>query len=206
MATGGNEDTTDNAAVLEADEEHVSQQTEEIFISYAYHITQLRHEDDDSRPLGNEFADARQANSNLDKVGQQLALIGDDFNKRYKDQFDAIVKNLNPSLDNAYEYFRKIASSVFETGVNWGRVLALLGFGYRLAVHVWENGRHRFLRTIAQWLARYLVESRIVRWIVGQGGWTAVLKLTNNSIRYVLMALGVVLILQFVIKRLGSGS
>lgn len=63
--------------------------------------------------------------------------------------------------------------SVFETGVNWGRVLALLGFGYRLAVHVWENGRHRFLRTIAQWLARYLVESRIVRWIVGQGGWVS---------------------------------
>ncbi|XP_073472151.1 bcl-2 homologous antagonist/killer [Aquarana catesbeiana] len=205
MATGGTEDTTDNAAVLEADEEHVSQQTEEVFLSYAYHITQLRREED-SRPLGNEIEDARQVNGNLDKVGQQLALIGDDINKRYKDNFDNIVKNLNPNLDNAYDYFRKIASSVFETGVNWGRVLALLGFGYRLAVHVWENGRHRFLRTIAQWLARYLVESRIVRWIVGQGGWTAVLKLTNNSIRYVLMALGVVLILQFVIKRLGSGS
>lgn len=112
MATGGTEDTTDNAAVLEADEEHVSQQTEEVFLSYAYHITQLRREED-SRPLGNEIEDARQVNGNLDKVGQQLALIGDDINKRYKDNFDNIVKNLNPNLDNAYDYFRKIASSPF---------------------------------------------------------------------------------------------
>ncbi|CAI9572812.1 unnamed protein product [Staurois parvus] len=206
MATGGREDTTDNAAVLESEEEQVRQQTEEIFLNYAFHITQLRSEDEDSRPLVNEIEDVRQVNSNLDKVGYQLALIGDDLNKRYEEYFDDILMNLNPNLDNAYDYFRKIASSVFETGVNWGRVVALLGFGYRLAVYVWKNGRRKFLRTIAQWLARYLVESRIYRWIEGQGGWAAVLKLTNNSIRYVLMALGVVLIFQFVIKRLGSGS
>ncbi|KAM5180266.1 bcl-2 homologous antagonist/killer isoform 1-T2 [Mantella aurantiaca] len=205
MATGGRQDTTDNAAVLEPDEEQVRQQTEGVFMSYSFHTFQLREEDEDSKSLVTEIEEVRQ-DGHLDKVGQQLALIGDDLNKRYEEFFDDILKNLNPNLDNAYDYFRKIASSVFETGVNWGRVLALLGFGYRLAVFVWKNGRRKFLKTIAQWLARYLVESRIARWIVGQGGWAAVLKLTNNSIRYVLMALGVVLILQFVVKRLGSGS
>lgn len=43
-------------------EEHVSQQTEEIFLSYAYHITELRREEDGSRFLGNEIEDARQVN------------------------------------------------------------------------------------------------------------------------------------------------
>ncbi|XP_018412282.1 PREDICTED: bcl-2 homologous antagonist/killer isoform X2 [Nanorana parkeri] len=109
MATGGREDTTDNAAVLEAEEEEVSQQTEGIFLSYAFHISQLRTEDEDSRPL--EIEDARQINSHIDKVGQQLALIGDDLNKRYEELFDGFLNNLNPNLDNAYDYFKKIASS-----------------------------------------------------------------------------------------------
>ncbi|XP_072278617.1 bcl-2 homologous antagonist/killer [Pyxicephalus adspersus] len=206
MATGGGSDSTDYTAVLTADEEQVSQQTEEVFLSYTFHMQQLSREDDESTPLVDELQDFRQVTSNLDQVGHQLALIGDDLNKRYEEFFDDILRNLNPNLDNAYDYFKKIASSVFETGVNWGRVLALLGFGYRLAVFVWKNGRRRFLRTIAQCLARYLVESRIARWIVRQGGWAAVLKLTNKSIQHVLMALGVVLILQFLVKRVSSGS
>ncbi|KAM9292308.1 bcl-2 homologous antagonist/killer [Gastrophryne carolinensis] len=162
--------------------------------------------DEDSRSLVEEVHNAGQVDCDLDKIGRQLAVIGDDIYKRYQDNFDAFLKEINPNFENAYDYFKKIASSVFETGFNWGRVLALLGFGYRLAVHVWRNGRSGFLLTIARWLARYLVESHIARWIVRQGGWAAVLKLTNHSVQYVLMALGFVLVLQFVIKRLGSGS
>ncbi|XP_068121611.1 bcl-2 homologous antagonist/killer [Hyperolius riggenbachi] len=210
MATGGREDTTDYTDDLGASEEQVGQQTETVFLSYAVHLTRFRREgddeDEDSTLPVNEIEEAVQENSNLDKVGQQLALIGDDLNKRYEEFFNDILKDLNPNLDTAYDYFKKIASSVFETGVNWGRVLALLGFGYQLAVFVWKNGRRQFFRRVAQWLARYLVESSIARWIVRQGGWAAVLKLTNNSIQYVLMALGVVLILQFLIKRISSGS
>ncbi|XP_075051826.1 bcl-2 homologous antagonist/killer [Mixophyes fleayi] len=202
MATGGRKDSTDKGAALPVDEEQVSQQTEAIFLSYAFHTTRLRTEDEDSRPLGGEIEDARQRDGNIDKVGQKLALIGDDLNKRYAEEFDNMLTNLNPNLENSYEYFKKIASSVFETGMNWGRVLTLLGFGYRMAVYIWKNGQRGFLRTIAQWLARYLVESSIARWISRQGGWAAVLKLTDDSVKKVLMALGVVLILQFVIKRL----
>ncbi|XP_063813295.1 bcl-2 homologous antagonist/killer isoform X2 [Pseudophryne corroboree] len=203
MATGGRRESKDNGDVLQVDEEQVSQQTEAVFLSYTFHMTQLRREEDeDSATLDSELEDARQRDGNIDEVGRKLALIGDDLNKRYEEYFDTVLKDLNPNLENAYDYFKKIASSVFETGMNWGRVLTLLGFGYRMAVYIWKNGQRGFLRIIGQWLARYLVESSMARWIVRQGGWAAVLKLTNNSVKYVLMTLGVVLILQFVIKRL----
>ncbi|XP_071993266.1 bcl-2 homologous antagonist/killer isoform X2 [Engystomops pustulosus] len=167
-------------------------------------MSAMRSENGDSRPLNGEIEDARQTNREYDKVGRQLATIGDDIYKRYETTFDNFLKDLDPNLENAYEIFKKIASSVFETGVNWGRILTLLGFGYRMALYIWKKGQHGFLKKIAQCLARYIVESRIAQWIAKQGGWNAVLKLTNESIKYVLMALGIVLILQFVMRRVSS--
>ncbi|XP_077151620.1 bcl-2 homologous antagonist/killer isoform X2 [Ranitomeya variabilis] len=196
MATGGGEDVAD---VAEGE-----QQAEAVFLSYTFHMAAMRSENEDIKPLGDEIEDARQCDSNIDTLGKKLATIGDDIYKRYESTFDNFLKDLDPNLGNAYDMFKKIAASVFETDVNWGRILTLLGFGYRMAVYIWKKGQHRFLRKIAQCLARYLVESQIAQWIARQGGWEAVLKLTNDSIKYVLMALGVVLILQFVMRRLSS--
>ncbi|XP_073526738.1 bcl-2 homologous antagonist/killer isoform X1 [Phyllobates terribilis] len=196
MATRGGEDVAD---VAEGE-----QQAEAVFLSYTFHMAAMRSENEDIKPLGDEIEDARQCDSNIDTLGKQLATIGDDIYKRYESTFDNFLKDLDPNLGNAYDLFKKIAASVFETDVNWGRILTLLGFGYRMAVYIWKKGQHKFLRKIAQCLARYLVESQIAQWIARQGGWDAVLKLTNNSVKYVLMALGVVLILQFVMRRLSS--
>ncbi|XP_056413531.1 bcl-2 homologous antagonist/killer isoform X1 [Hyla sarda] len=198
MATGGGEDTTDEA--INKKEE---QEAEAVFLSYTFHMTTMRSENEDSRPLRDEI-DVRQRDSVIDNLGKQLATIGDDIYKQHEKTFDNFLRELNPNLDNAYDIFKKIASSVFETEVNWGRILTLLGFGYRMAVYIWRKGQHGFLKRIARCVARYLVESSIARWIARQGGWGTVLTLTNYGFRYALMALGVVLIMQFVMRRLSS--
>ncbi|XP_069827574.1 bcl-2 homologous antagonist/killer isoform X2 [Dendropsophus ebraccatus] len=177
-------------------------EAEAVFLSYTFHMTMMRSENEDSRPLRDELEDARQRDSELDNLGKQLAAIGDDIYKRHEETFDNFLKDLNPNLENAYDIFKKIASRVFETEVNWGRILTLLGFGYRMAVYIWRKGQHGFLKTIARLLARYLVESYIARWIARQGGWETAVSLTNSGVKYVLMALGVVLILQLVMRRL----
>ncbi|KAM4699741.1 bcl-2 homologous antagonist/killer [Discoglossus pictus] len=202
MATGGSDEPGDLGPELPVDEEKVSAQTEDVFICYSFHMQQLQSGNGDSAPLNAEIEEIRQPNSPLDRVGRQLAFIGDDINRRYISEFDNILKDLNPNLENAYEYFKKIASSLFETGVNWGRILTLLGFGYRMAVYVFRHGHCGFYRTIARWLARYVMESSIASWIARQGGWGAALKLTNNSIKYVIMFLGLALALQFIIKHI----
>uniref|UniRef100_UPI00082357E6 Green fluorescent protein, Bcl-2 homologous antagonist/killer n=1 Tax=Mus musculus TaxID=10090 RepID=UPI00082357E6 len=80
------------------------------------------------------------SNSILGQVGRQLALIGDDICRRYDTEFQNLLEQLQPTAGNAYELFTKIASSLFKSGISWGRVVALLGFGYRLALYVYQRG------------------------------------------------------------------
>lgn len=49
-------------------------------------------------------------NSILSQVGQQLAIIGDDINRRYDTEFQNLLEQLQPTAGNAYELFTKIAS------------------------------------------------------------------------------------------------
>ncbi|XP_075470133.1 bcl-2 homologous antagonist/killer [Ascaphus truei] len=203
MASGGNGETTEEEAELQVDEEQVREQTEDVFLSYTYHLSHLeRVESENPGPLNPEIEEARQEpGSTLDRVGHQLAIIGDDINRRYEDEFNNILRTLNPNLENAYDYFKKIASSLCETGMNWGRVLTLLGFGYRMAVYVFQKGHRGFLRKIAKCLAKFVLESSIARWIVGNGGWVNTLKLSNDSFTYVALAMAAALILQFMLRR-----
>lgn len=46
----------------------------------------------------------------LGQVGRQLALIGDDINRRYDTEFQNLLEQLQPTAGNAYELFTKIAS------------------------------------------------------------------------------------------------
>ena len=46
----------------------------------------------------------------MGQVGRQLAIIGDDINQRYDSEFQAMLQHLQPTAENAYEYFTKIAS------------------------------------------------------------------------------------------------
>lgn len=43
-------------------------------------------------------------------MGRQLALIGDDINRRYDTEFQNLLEQLQPTAANAYELFTKIAS------------------------------------------------------------------------------------------------
>lgn len=48
--------------------------------------------------------------STLGQVGRQLAIIGDDINRRYDTEFQHLLEQLQPTADNAYDLFIKIAS------------------------------------------------------------------------------------------------
>ncbi|XP_075189960.1 bcl-2 homologous antagonist/killer isoform X2 [Anomaloglossus baeobatrachus] len=103
MATGGGEDVADAA--------EGEQQAEAVFLSYTFHMTAIRSENEDIKPLADELEDARQCDGDIDNLGKKLATIGDDIYKRYESTFDNILKDLDPNLGNAYDMFKKIASS-----------------------------------------------------------------------------------------------
>nr|XP_013797477.1 PREDICTED: bcl-2 homologous antagonist/killer [Apteryx mantelli mantelli] len=196
--------------VLPADEsrnclkqDQVAEQTEEVFRSYAFHrYQQEREERGEEVPMDPEIAEIQQEPSSTGSlVGRRLAIIGDDINERYDAEFRCMLKSLQPTKENAYEYFTRIASSLFESGINWGRVIALLGFGYRMAIHVYQHGITGFLRRIARYVAEFMLRNRIAQWIAQQGGWVAALDLDNVYMKYMLAVVALVMVGHLVVRR-----
>ncbi|XP_039323864.1 bcl-2 homologous antagonist/killer [Saimiri boliviensis] len=186
-----------------ASEEQVARDTEEVFHSYVfYRHRQEQEAEGAAAPADPEMVSlSLQPSSTMGQVGRQLAIIGDDINRRYDSEFQTMLQHLQPTADNAYQYFTKIASSLFESGINWGRVVALLGFGYRMALHVYQRGLTGFLGQVTRFVVEFMRRHCIARWIAQRGGWVAALDLGNGPILNVLVVLGVVLLGQFVVRR-----
>ncbi|KFP24646.1 Bcl-2 homologous antagonist/killer, partial [Colius striatus] len=184
-------------------EDQVAQETEEVFRSYAFHrYQQEREERGDEVPMDPEIVEIQQElNSTGSQVGRRLAIIGDDINKRYDAEFRYMLHSLQPTKDNAYEHFTRIASSLFDSGINWGRVIALLGFGYRMAIYVYQNGIPGFLRRIGRYVAEFMLRNRIAQWIAQQGGWVAALDLDNVYMKYMLVVVALVMVGHLVVRR-----
>uniref|UniRef100_A0A8V1A9Q3 Bcl-2 homologous antagonist/killer n=3 Tax=Gallus gallus TaxID=9031 RepID=A0A8V1A9Q3_CHICK len=184
-------------------EDQVAQETEEVFRSYTfYRYQQEREEGGAEVPMDPEIMEIQQElGSTGSQVGRRLAIIGDDINKRYDAEFRHMLKSLQPTKENAYEYFTTIASSLFDSGINWGRVIALLGFGYCMAIHVYQQGITGFLRRIARYVTEFMLRNRIARWIAQQGGWVAALDLDNVYMKYMLVVLALVMVGHLVVRR-----
>ncbi|XP_031989127.1 bcl-2 homologous antagonist/killer [Corvus moneduloides] len=171
-------------------EGHVAEEAEEVFQSYAFYRYQQEREERGAEVLPDPEIEQIQQDlaSTGSQVGQRLAIIGDDICKRYDTEFRTMLESLQLTPDNAYEHFTKIASSLFESGINWGRVIALLAFGYRMAMHVWQRGVSGFLRRISRYFRDFMLQNRIACWIAQQGGWVAALDLDNVYMKYMLIA------------------
>ncbi|XP_074384234.1 bcl-2 homologous antagonist/killer [Zonotrichia albicollis] len=203
MASGneGNEERRGSHGL--SSEGCVAEEAEEVFRSYAfYRYQQERQERGAELPPDPEIEQIQQdLESTGSQVGQRLAIIGDDIYRRYDPEFRTMLESLQPTRHNAYETFTNIASSLFESGINWGRVIALLAFGYRLAMHVWQHGVSGFLRRIARYVGEFMLQHRIARWIAQQGGWEAVQNLDNVYVKYLLMVAVVVVLGHLVLRR-----
>lgn len=193
----------EESAPSSTSEEQVAQDTEEVFRSYVFYRHQQEQEADGAvLPADPEMvALSLEPASTMAQVGQRLAIIGDDINQRYDEEFQTMLQHLQPTVENAYQYFTKIASSLFESGINWGRVVALLGFGYRLALHVYQRGLTGFLGQVTRFVVDFMLHHCIAQWIAQRGGWVAALDLGNGPIRNVLIVLAVVLLGQYVVRR-----
>ncbi|XP_076466802.1 bcl-2 homologous antagonist/killer-like [Babylonia areolata] len=164
-------------------EENVQQQTEDVFRNFVYQ--QYRNDNIrqsyNNNPVDPELVNLpRVPDSPAAEVGRQLARIGDVINEKYKDSFDDMIRTLNigSDCDTAYEAFAGVARKIFADGINWGRILTLLCFGYRITVRVLQDQLGKcadFMRRIAHILLRFLVSERISQWIAVNGGWRAAL-------------------------------
>eukprot|EP00794_Sanderia_malayensis_P018057 gene18057-19866_t len=108
----------------------------------------------------------REVNSETARCLQQ---IGDDLVGNR--ELNHLINEMPISKETAFETFASVAQQIFGDGViNWGRVVALLYFGYRLVVRVLCDGK--LLMKIVKWVLQFISE-RLVKWIMQEGGWVS---------------------------------
>ncbi|KAM6182676.1 bcl-2 homologous antagonist/killer [Erethizon dorsatum] len=189
-------------------EQQVARDTEEVFQSYVYYRHQQEQEAEGADAPADPEMDtlSLEPNSTLAQVGRQLSIIGDDINRRYNAEFRNMLQQLQPTADNAYDLFLKITSSLFKNGPSWGRVVALLTFGYRLALHVYQHGLSGFLGKVTRLVVDCVLHFSIAQWIVREGGWVAALDWSNRPIWNVVIVFALVLLGQYVVRRFFKSS
>lgn len=89
-----------------------------------------------------------------------------------------LIGQINVTPQTAFDTFAEVATQIFSDGVyNWGRIVTLLYFGFKLASSV--ISQVPLLKLVVNWVVRF-VKERLVNWIAQQGGWVSVGSIFGN--------------------------
>lgn len=159
--------------------------TEGVFRTFLYHRFQEESERGDDEVQFDRTAarsdaleELRSCNDehrrDITRIGQRLGEVGDEIDARYRDQFHEMIEQLSLTSDTAYETFAAVTRRLFRSGINWGRIIALLCFGYEIAITVIRRGfSGSFLRRIIRFVVDFVFRERIATWIADHGGWVS---------------------------------
>ena len=171
----------------EVREEAVVNETEGVFRHFMYQRFQDEWTREEQEGLVDSAASARSdaleelrscndeaPGNHIVVIGRRLGEVGDEIDAKYKSEFQEMIEQLNLTHATAYETFAAIARRLFRSGINWGRIVALLCFGYEIAVSVIRQGfSGSFLRRIVRFVVDFVFRERIARWIADHGGWVS---------------------------------
>lgn len=119
-----------------------------------------------------------QRDATPNQIQQAMRAMGDEFETRFSHSFDDMISRLEITPDTAYQTFRTIVTEIFADGVNWGRVVALFGFGGKLSVKCVQQNMPQLVNSIVDWVSDY-VDTNLKSWIAANNGWVSVLCLLS---------------------------
>ena len=101
------------------------------------------------------------------RVAEAIKLIGDELDA--DQHLNGLLRRLHVASSTAYGTFRRVALQIFQDGYfNWGRIVTLFFFGYRLALRVLTESS--IIKMIIGWIVRFIYEICSI-WIAEHGGW-----------------------------------
>uniref|UniRef100_A0A8C1LNG0 Apoptosis regulator BAX-like n=1 Tax=Cyprinus carpio TaxID=7962 RepID=A0A8C1LNG0_CYPCA len=121
----------------------------------------VSHEDLGGRPQDAE-------DPQIKDVVDQLLKIADELNKNAELQH--LISTVQANC--AQDVFMTVARSIFEDGINWGRVVALFHLSYRLIYLALTQNHFDIIRMIICWFLQFIREN-ISAWIRQHGGWVS---------------------------------
>lgn len=108
------------------------------------------------------------------KVNKDVAHVIRDIGDRLSNDasLNSLIQQVVVTKDTAFETFLQVGVQIFNDGVvNWGRIVTLFYFGYKLALQVINE--IPLIKMIIQWVCQF-IKDRLAKWIFEQGGWEAV--------------------------------
>jgi len=57
--------------------------------------------------------------------------------------------------------------------VNWGRIVVLLCFGYRVVLAAVRRGLRAMLTQLVNFVVQFFVRENIAQWVASHGGWVS---------------------------------
>lgn len=122
-----------------------------------------------------------------EEIVDALARIGDALEA--DQELNTILAN--DGQDFTYETLRNVAKTLFEGGINWGRIVALLFFACKMVRNKLSQSLDGtpWMRDILSW-AGQILRTYVACWILRRGGWQAVMEWFGPAWSQVCLALG----------------
>ncbi|CAH8609642.1 unnamed protein product [Schistosoma guineensis] len=141
--------------------------------SASIHVTDIGQQAESEDPVSHELSSLPRAEPHSVEaiVARNLAEIGDEINRIYGPRLDRMIKLL-PVEECPLEMFYNVARVLFARGpTNWGQVITLFYFGYRLVVQRVKKGVTNAFYQVCRCLVSFCRQINIFVWIAQQGGW-----------------------------------
>ncbi|KXJ21080.1 apoptosis regulator Bcl-2 [Exaiptasia diaphana] len=110
----------------------------------------------------------------------KLRSLASHMEAEYPDLFETACAKLDFTPASARSTFYSVAKEIFQTGINWGRIVALFTFGGVVAHHFVENERPDMVSHIVLWIPSFIAE-HLLSWIMENGGWNGFVKYFSES-------------------------
>ncbi|XP_022785719.1 apoptosis regulator BAX-like [Stylophora pistillata] len=116
----------------------------------------------------------QELSENQRKVNKEVAHVIRDIGDRLSNDttLNSLISQVVVSKDTAFDTFLQVGAQIFSDGkVNWGRIVTLFYFGYKLALQVIKQ--IPLIKMIIGWVCEF-IKDRLAKWIFEQGGWESV--------------------------------
>ncbi|EDO33714.1 predicted protein, partial [Nematostella vectensis] len=105
-----------------------------------------------------------------------LRSLASHMEAEYPDLFETACTKLGITPATARSTFFSVAKEIFQTGINWGRIVALFTFGGVVAHHFIESERPEMVPHVVEWIPSFIADN-LLSWIMENGGWVSLKKL-----------------------------
>lgn len=113
-------------------------------------------------------------------TSRHLRRVADELIADNRDLFDSMCDQLHLTPTTTYPTFVGIADEIFQTGKNWGRIVAFFAFGATLAVYCARREElFNLIDDIVEWVSRYM-DQNLSEWVEENGGWVRKIDYFSN--------------------------